>query len=125
MTEPLDPVDDEQGNDGFWSDDLIELMLDTDLDRRGFVHMGINSAGMRADAYNYNGPADRSTCSGCAPMGRTPTSPTTSVSSAPGSRPRWPRGAAPRPSGRSCPPFVRPWATSTLALQGDYGRMWF
>jgi hypothetical protein len=56
VTEPLDPVDDEQSNDGFWSDDLIELMLDTDLDRRSFIHVGVNSAGMRADSFDYIGP---------------------------------------------------------------------
>lgn len=56
VTAPLDPHDDEQGNDQFWSDDLIELMLDTDLDRVSFAHLGINAAGMHADAYNVNGP---------------------------------------------------------------------
>ena len=51
LTERFDPTNDSQSNDGFWSDDIIELMLDTDLDRESFVHMGINSLGVYADEY--------------------------------------------------------------------------
>ncbi|MBD02754.1 MAG: hypothetical protein CME24_00220 [Gemmatimonadetes bacterium] len=56
IIEPLNPTDDGQSNDGFWSDDIIELMLDTDLDRKSFIHMGINSRGVRADQFNFMGP---------------------------------------------------------------------
>lgn len=52
----LDPRDDGggQGNisSQIWSDDEIELMLDADFDRQGFVQFGINSKGARADVWN-------------------------------------------------------------------------
>jgi hypothetical protein len=51
----LDPTRDQSQGSGnlasVWSDDCIELMLDTDLDRQSFVHLGINSLGVRADEF--------------------------------------------------------------------------
>ncbi|MEE2657623.1 MAG: HEAT repeat domain-containing protein [Candidatus Latescibacterota bacterium] len=38
-----------------WRDDIVEIYLDANLDHRSYVHIGINSAGVKADAWHTHG----------------------------------------------------------------------
>lgn len=42
-----------------WNEDIVEIYMDADLDHQSYVHMGINSLGVRADAWHPNGLGDQ------------------------------------------------------------------
>lgn len=45
-------VDDDED---LWYEDIVEIYLDADLDHQSYVHMGVNSLGVKADAWHPNG----------------------------------------------------------------------
>jgi hypothetical protein len=42
-------------DEDLWYDDIVEIYMDADLDHQSYVHMGINSLGVLADAWHPNG----------------------------------------------------------------------
>jgi hypothetical protein len=46
-------------DDDLWNDDIVEIFMDADLDHQSYVHVGINSLGVRADAWHPNGLGDQ------------------------------------------------------------------
>ncbi|HJP32625.1 MAG TPA: sugar-binding protein [Candidatus Latescibacteria bacterium] len=46
-------------DEDLWNDDIVEIYLDADLDHQSYVHMGINSIGVKADAWHPNGLGDQ------------------------------------------------------------------
>ena len=46
-------------DEDLWHDDIVEIYMDADLDHQSYVHMGINSLGVLADAWHPNGLDDQ------------------------------------------------------------------
>ena len=46
-------------DEDLWYDDIVEIYMDADLDHQSYVHMGINSLGVLADAWHPNGLGDQ------------------------------------------------------------------
>ncbi|MBT4611295.1 MAG: hypothetical protein HOC05_14730 [Gemmatimonadetes bacterium] len=42
-----------------WQDDVIEVYLDANLDHRSYIHLGVNSEGMKSDAWHEGGLESR------------------------------------------------------------------